>query len=544
MKLFDQLSHETSLDKLEEVSEFVSNACKQYKLSKRETQNALLLLEEVSVCLLQNKSKDKFIVTFEKKLGNYYLRISHKNIEVINPLTLIKEYDEENIEESSRHAIFTANKQILDFSHKKNVNTVSIKIHEAGNRLIYYTFAAMILGIVTGILIKNFTSESVATSLSSHVLDIIPTLFINALKLCLAPLVFCSIETSISGLTDVSKFGKMAAKILMMYLVTSILALMLGYGLASIFFKNGVGFTIAGATTTTTVTSTADTIRNTIVGIIPQDLASPIINGDMMQIIFVAVFVGICANSLGEKIKPLNDLIDAGYTLCMKLVSTIMKFLPISCFCSMAKSMIDTGTQSIMTLMKLILLYYFACLIIIVVYILMVGVLGKLNPIQYAKKVLPYLLTPFSLSSSAASVPMTVDMCIHQLGIDQKLTYFSIPLGATINMNGTCTYLVLGTYLFFIAAGIPMNFGIWLNIFITILLLAIGSPGVPGGLIINFTTIFSIVGIPMEAVTLLMGVNQFSDMASTAVNVFGDITSTTIVAANDHVIDYDIYNAK
>ena len=89
-----------------------------------------------------------------------------------------------------------------------------------------------------------------------------------------------------------------------------------------------------------------------------------------------------------------------------------------------------------------------------------------------------------------------------------------------------------------------MNFGIWLNIFITILLLAIGSPGVPGGLILNFTTIFSIVGIPMEAVTLLMGVNQFSDMASTAVNVFGDITSTTIVAANDHVIDYDIYKAK
>ena len=365
MKLFNQISEESSLDKLEEVSSFVSNLCKQYKLNKRETQNALLLLEEVSVCLLQNQVNDKFTVTFEKKLGNYYLKISHKNTEVINPLALIKEYDEENIEDSSRHAIFTANKQILDFSHKKNTNTVSIKIHEVGNQFIYYTFAAMILGVVTGLLIKNFTSEQVATCLSSHVLDIIPTLFINALKLCLAPLVFCSIETSISGLTDVSKFGKMAAKILAMYLLTSILALLLGYGLADVFFKNGAGFTIAGAATSTAVTSTADTIRNTIVGIIPEDLASPIINGDMMQIIFVAVFVGICANSLGEKLKPLNDLIDAGNTLCMEVVSIIMKFLPISCFCSMAKSMIDTGTQSIMTLMKLILLYYFACLIII-----------------------------------------------------------------------------------------------------------------------------------------------------------------------------------
>ncbi len=543
MQFFYKKSIEVSLSDLQKANDFIKEESKNNKVSKRELQTALLLFEESAVCLLQGNQEEKFNVTFEKKWGRDYLPISHKNNDEVNPLELIKEYNEEDVEESLRHAIFSSNQQILSFSHKRNTNIVSIKIHEAGNTFIYFTFASMILGIVVGLLLKEFASESLTNFLSTNILDIIPTLFINALKLLLAPLVFCSIETSISGLTDISKFGKMAAKILIMYLVTSILALALGYGLGEVFFKNGVGFTMAGAIISPDVMSTGETIRNTIVGLIPSDLVSPILNGDMMQVIFVAVFVGICANALGDKIKPINDLIVSGNTLCMELVSVIMKFLPISCFCSMATSILNTGTESLVTLFKLILVFYLACLIIMAAYVLMVAIFGKLNPIQYMKKVLPYLLTPFTLSSSAASVPFTIEMCLNKLGLDKKLTYFSIPLGATINMNGTCAYLVLGTYLFFIATGIPMNFGVWLNIFITILVLAIGAPGVPGGLIINFTTIFAIVGIPVEAITLLMGVNQFSDMASTAVNVFGDITSTTIVAANDQMIDMNIYNA-
>ena len=543
MQFFYKKSIEVSLSDLQKANDFIKEESKKNKVSKRELQTTLLLFEESTLCLLQGKQEEKFNVTFEKKWGRDYLLISHKNNDEVNPLELIKEYNEEDVEESLRHAIFSSNQQILSFSHKRNTNIVSIKIHEAGNTFIYFTFAAMILGIVVGLLLKEFASESLTNFLSTNILDIIPTLFINALKLLLAPLVFCSIETSISGLTDISKFGKMAAKILIMYLVTSILALALGYGLGEVFFKNGVGFTMAGAIISPDVMSTGETIRNTIVGLMPSDLVSPILNGDMMQVIFVAVFVGICANALGDKIKPINDLIVSGNTLCMELVSVIMKFLPISCFCSMATSIINTGTESLVTLFKLILVFYLACLIIMAAYVLMVAIFGKLNPIQYMKKVLPYLLTPFTLSSSAASVPFTIEMCLNKLGLDKKLTYFSIPLGATINMNGTCAYLVLGTYLFFIATGIPMNFGVWLNIFITILVLAIGAPGVPGGLIINFTTIFAIVGIPVEAITLLMGVNQFSDMASTAVNVFGDITSTTIVAANDQMIDMNIYNA-
>jgi Na+/H+-dicarboxylate symporter len=173
----------------------------------------------------------------------------------------------------------------------------------------------------------------------------------------------------------------------------------------------------------------------------------------------------------------------------------------------------------------------------------MICVFGKISPKPFVKKIIPYLLTPFSLSSSAACVPMTTDVCINKLGIDEKLTYFAIPLGATVNMNGSCCYLIMASYLFLKAAGIPMTFGIWLNIFVTVLLLAIGSPGVPGGAIINMTTIFSIVGVPSSAVALITSINQFVDMGCTSVNVFGDIACTTIVAAKDKLINKDIYNS-
>ncbi len=542
MKLFYKQSYETSLKELKQISHSIRKECTDHKFNQRESQTTLLLLEELGVCLTHGNLEEKFDVVFEKRWGNYYLNVSHADTDYVNPLDLINEYNEEDVEESSRHAIFSAYKQNLTFTRKGNVNRVSYKIHESGNKVVYYTFAAMLLGVLNGLLIKQVFSESVASTLSTNVFDIIPTLFLNALKMMLAPLVFCSIETSISGLSDVSKFGKMAAKIIGMYLITSIISMLLGYGLGEVFFKGGVGFTINATEATVVTSSTAETIRNTILGVIPSDLVTPIVNGDMMQVIFVGVLVGICANSLGDRIKPFNDFVNSVNTLCTKIITVIMKFLPISCFCSMTTNIINTGIGSLISMFKLVAVIYLSCIVILILYIIMVVIFGRVNPVPFIKKVLPYLLTPFALCSSAACVPMTVDTCTNKLGIDKKLTYFSIPLGATINMNGSCACLVLLTYLFSVAAGIQMNAGMWLNVFITILLLAIGSPGVPGGLVITGSTIFSVVGIPTSAITLVMGINQFIDMCTTATNIFGDIASTTIVASVDNCLDKQIYN--
>ena len=542
MKLFYKQTYKTSVNDLTDISSSIKKECLDNKFSNREIQVALLLLEELSVCFSCGNLDEELNVSFEKRWGSYYLNVACKSDECINPLDLIKEYDENDIEQSARHAIFSAYKKNLNFVRKGNVNSVSCRIHESGNKAVYYTFGAMILGTICGLLIKSVASESLASALSTNLFGVIPTLFINALKMILAPLVFCSIETSISGLSDISRFGKMAIKIVSMYLITSVMSMFLGYGLGDIFFKNGVGFSLEKVGQSIEYSSNIETIRNTIVGIIPSDLVSPITSGAMMQIIFVGVLVGVCANSLGDRIKPFNDFIDSINTLCKKIISTIMKFLPLSCFCSMVSNVIDTGVGSMLSMFKLVAVIYLACIIIMIIYFILIAIFARINPLSFLRKVLPYMLTPFALCSSAACVPMTIDTCINKLGIDEKLTYFSIPLGATINMNGTCACLVLFTYLFAVASGIQMNAGLWLNVFITILMLAVGAPGVPGGLIITGTTIFTIVGVPASAISLVMGINQFIDMITTVANIFGDISCTTIVACNDNCIDKEIYN--
>ena len=533
--------YKTSLDKIGELSESIQNELASTKIPKKEIHHALLLLEEAAVELTNNDMAKMFKVVLEKKFGNYYLKVICEG-EEYNPLELIKSYDADDVEKSTRHVLFSAYKDRLGYSHKGKNNCVFIRIYETGNKAVYYTFAAMIAGVIAGILLKKFAPENAALFCTNYIFDTVQTMFIRALKMVLAPLVFCSIAASISGLSDISKVGKIAGRVMLIYFLTSIMSVFIGFGLGKVMFSGSVNITIpGGAETAVQQMGAAETLKSTIVNVIPADIVSPILNGDMLQVIFVAVIIGLCGNVLGDRVRMINDLIETGNTICMKIVDVIMKFLPLTCFCSMASCVAGTGAESLLSLLKLVIAMYVGAVILAVVYAVLVAVFGKLNPLPFMKKVMPYMITPFTVQSSSACVPMTIDVCRNKLGIEDRVSSFSIPLGATINMNGTCLYQVIAVMMFMKACSIPLTVTSMLMITITIILLALGAPGVPGSTLLCLSTLFSTIGIPGAAITLIMGVNQFNDMVCTSVNVMGDIAATVIVASGEKEMNTEVY---
>ena len=535
--------YKTSLEKIEELSKNIQNELASTKIPKKDINNVLLLLEEVAVELTNNDVTKTFKVVLEKKFGNWSLKIVCEG-EEYNPLELIKSYDADDIEKSTRHILFSTYKDRLGYSHKGKNNCVYIRIYETGKKAIYYTFAAMIVGVIAGILLKNFAPEKATLFCTNYIFDIVQTLFIKVLKMVLAPLVFCSIAASISGLSDISKVGKIAARVMLIYFLTSIMSVFIGFGFGKVFFSGNLNITLAGGVEKAAQkVGAAETLKNTIVNVVPADIVSPVLNGEMLQVIFVAVIIGLCGNVLGDRVKIINDLIDAGNTICMKIVEVIMKFLPLTCFCSMASCVAGTGTKSLISLMKLVIAMYVGSVVLAVIYAILVAAFGKLNPLPFLKKVVPYMITPFIVQSSSACVPMTIDVCRNKLGVEDRVSSFSIPLGATINMNGTCLYQVIAVMMFMKACSIPLTVTNMFVITITIILLALGAPGVPGSTLLCLSTLFSTVGIPGTAITLIMGVNQFNDMICTSVNVMGDIAATVIVASGEKEINTEVYNA-
>ncbi len=535
--------YKTSLDRIGELSKSIQDELASTKIPKKDVNNALLLLEEAAVELTNNDITKIFKVVLEKKLGNCFLKIICEG-EEYNPLELIKSYDADDIEKSTRHILFSTYKNRLGYSHKGKNNCVFIRIYETGKKAVYYTFATMIAGVIVGILLKNFTPANITLFFNNYIFDTVQTLFIKALKMVLAPLVFCSIAASISSLSDISKVGKIAARVMLIYFLTSIMSVFIGFGIGKVMFSGNLNITIPGGVEAAVEQSgAAETLKNTIVNVIPADIVSPVLNGDMLQVIFVAVIIGLCGNVLGDRVRIINDLIDTGNTICMKIVDVIMKFLPLTCFCSMASCVVGTGTESLISLIKLVIAMYAGAVILAIVYAILIAAFGKLNPMPFLRKVVPYMITPFTVQSSSACVPMTIDVCKNKLGIENRVSSFSIPLGATINMNGTCLYEVIAVMMFMKACSIPLTVTGMVMITITIILLALGAPGVPGSTLLCLSTLFSTIGIPGTAITLIMGVNQFNDMVCTSANVMGDIATTVIVASGEKAMNTEVYKA-
>lgn len=388
------------------------------------------------------------------------------------------------------------------------------------------------LGIVAGIILQA-SPEAVSTD-SLKVIDPIAKLFMNLIKMCIVPLVFASLVVGVCGLDDAKKIGKIGGKSIAFFLVTTAFAVTVGLAIATLF-QVGSGFSLPGDLEKPEVAE-APGFAETIVNIIPTNPIAALAEGNMLQIIAFAIFVGGAIITIGVKADPVKNVIESFSEIMFSIIGGIMKFAPIAVFALIASTVTKNGPEVLGPLLMLIIAVYLACFLhAAIVYSTLVKTVGKTSPLTFFKAMLPALLFAYSSASSASTIPLTLQAS-EQLGVPKNVRSFVIPLGATINMDGTAVFQ--GVCVLFIANvyGISLTPLELLTVILTATLASIGTAGVPGAGTVMLGMVLLSVGLPFEGTLLIMGVERLLDMARTSVNVCGDCACSVVVASSEKTL--------
>ena len=353
-------------------------------------------------------------------------------------------------------------------------------------------------------------------------LDLVYTLYINALRMMIFPLVFASIVMGIQGIGSVGKTGKVGGQTLLYYCGTTLFASLLGLFLPKLLgIGKGVAFTLDATNPYGAVEfkSLLDTVKN----LIPANPIASFANGDMLQILVFAVIIGVVCLMIKEKAEPFVKVVDAINEISMKIISFIMYFTPIGVFSSIAIVIQSNGIDTVISLGATLLILYITYIFYAVfVYGGLVKFVGKVSIREFFKKVMPAALNAFGTCSSSATIPLS-KKAADDLGVPNEVSSLAIPLGATINMDAVSILMSFMIVFFGNATGTPISFGMLAIVLLANALLSIGCPGVPGGAIACFAALSAIAGLPAEIMAVYISVNTLCDMGATCVNVLGDV---------------------
>ena len=436
----------------------------------------------------------------------------------------------------------------LVIRNRHGVNVTVIKVAESRYKQLIFTIGALILGIVVGLIMKMAVPGDVNTVVNENFFTPVNTMFLNALKMVVAPLVFFSIASSIAEFGDLKALGRIAGKVIISYMITSFMAIMLGLGVYHLIpigdpaLQSAV--TDAAASTIAKGEGVSTSIKDTIVGIIPSDIINPFLKADMLQIIFIAVMVGLAAGALAGKTKIVRDFLNDFYAVFSKITALIIRVMPLSIFCAVAKMVLTMKTENLVNVFAWVPTIYLADVIMLVIYALIILIFGRLNPLLFFKKFYPAMLAAFTFASSNAALPTSMGVCGSRLGISKKIYSFSLPLGATINMDGGCITQIISALFMAKTFGIPINGSIILSLVLAIFVLSVGAPGVPGGALVCISILLPQIGIPAEAISIIIGLYSIVGMMLTCVNVTGDAAITLAVAKSEKLVDLNVYNSK
>lgn len=404
-------------------------------------------------------------------------------------------------------------------------------------------FIALLLGVITGIALHSFlpTGYIRDTIIINGVLDLIGSGFIRGMQMLVVPLVFCSLVCGSMAIGDTKKLGKVGIYTILFYLVTTAIAITVSLLIAN-FLHPGRNLDMSSIAITEVKVSETTGVKDTILSIIPTNPFRALADGTMLAIIFFALFVGVLLAGMGKKSETLANIFSQGNDLMMNMTMAIMKAAPIGVFCLIAKTFGSLGYEAIAPMLKYIIVVFIALIIqCFGVYQVFLFVFTRLNPLRFIQKFFPVMAFAFSTATSNATIPLSIETLEEKLGVSRQISSFTIPLGATINMDGTA--IMQGVAVVFVAEafGIPLEAMDYLTVILTATLASIGTAGVPGVGLITLSMVFHSVGLPVEGIGLIMGIDRIVDMARTAVNITGDAVCTTIVANKNGRLDRTIF---
>lgn len=406
-------------------------------------------------------------------------------------------------------------------------------------------FIALLIGALFGVVIHYWIPSSYIkdTVIVEGVLYVVGQGFIRLMQMLVVPLVFCSLICGSMAIGDTKTLGKVGVKTIGFYLVTTALAVCVALG-SALLINPGRGLDMdAVQKGTVSSTTEATSLVDTLLNIIPKNPIQSMANGDMLPIIVFALFVGIMLAKLGTRGSVVANFFSQFNDVMMEMTMAIMKVAPIGVFCLIARTFATVGFSAFAPMLKYMgnvtLALAIQCL---VVYQILLFVFTRLNPFKFIKKFLPVMGFAFSTATSNATIPMSIDTLSKKMGVSKQISSFTIPLGATINMDGTS--IMQGVAVVFIAQayGIPLTMGNLATVVVTATLASIGTAGVPSVGLVTLAMVLNSVGLPTEGIALVMGIDRILDMIRTAVNITGDAVCTTIVCHQEGSLNREVFN--
>ena len=541
--------------KIPEALEFIRGALEEKKAPRKRVVIAQLAAEEIleKICEVSEQGSSVYISIsslFNDIKIKYSARGGEFTVADIQKKLLFSDDSsaDDDVNEAMEGLMEKLFGDSLNIRCEKGRVSVTQQVEKSPYRGLVVTLSALVIGVLSGLCLQYFAPAEVTGFLTQNVFAPVYSVLMNALKMVVAPLVFFSIASSIADFSNIKALGRIAGKVVSMYILTSLLAICVGLLTYQIFpigdpaLAQAVDAEAASATIEKGASATVS-IKDTLVGIVPTDIITPFQSSNMLQIIFIAVCLGLAAATLAKTAPVAKDFVKSMNMVFSKITEVIVSFMPALVFCAMAKMMATMNLSSFVGVITWLPVVYFGDILMIVVYLILLLLFARLNPLKFISKYYPAMISAFTLSSSNAALPSSIRQC-KKLGISEKVYSFSLPLGATINMDGSCITLMISALFFARIYQLPMDGSMLLQLFIAIIVLSVGAPGVPGGNLVCLTLLIPQIGVPAEAISLLIGLYPIISMMQTMANVTGDAVVTTIAARTEKMVDLKAFEGN
>ncbi len=400
--------------------------------------------------------------------------------------------------------------------------------------LTYQIFIGMVVGLILGTIVGGPT----ATLWLKPFGDI----FIRLIRMLVVPLVFFSLAAGAASLGDITKLGRIGGKILGLYIGTTVIASTLGLIVGNLL-QPGAG--LAKAALKAPEVAKPPTVADMLINIFPLNPVDAMARADMLQIIVFALFFGVAISMVGERASGLKSIIEQGNEAMLKLVGIVMAYAPIGVAALMAWVAGAIGFSILVPLA----VYLVGVIVAVflhggILYSLIVAGIGGVSPVRFYKNAVDFMLVAFTTCSSAAALPLNMQAAEKKMGVPRSLYGFTLPLGATVNMDGTAIYMGVATVLIAQFYGISLTFSQQLTVILTATLASIGAAGVPGAGLVMMSMVLTAVGLPLEGIAIIAGVDRIADMFRTTLNVTGDAACTVGVARTEGMLDKEVFYGR
>lgn len=387
-------------------------------------------------------------------------------------------------------------------------------------------FIGFILGIIFGAIFKDWSIK----------IEPLGTLFMDLIKMLIVPVIFFSVTSGIAAIGDVQRLRRVGLKVVLTYVVMTILAAILGIIFAYII-RPGKGVTMEGASNFDTSEVTTPDFFSFIFDMVPPNIIESMAEGNVMQLIFFAVLFGISLVLLGEKVSSVTNFMEQGANVFYRILDIVMIYAPIGVFALMANTVAEFGSQLFGVMFKFIATVWVGDIAVWVIVSLLVAWYTKTKYSYLCKSMLPIWTNTMATTSSAGTIPITLSVAHDKLKLPHSITSFSIPLGATINLTGAALWKTVLAVFVVDMYGLSFTLGQFVLIILISTIMSIAAPGIPGGGIVTGAIFLNLLGLPLELMGLIVGMYRFIDMANTTVNVSGDLLGTMFVAKSEKLWD-------